>query len=207
MAEGLSRTIKAAITDHSLSGLSLHIISPPISHSQFVDDILMMGLPTVREATRILSVINLFCDASGMDVNLPSPRSSSSTCPSRCKSTSLSSWGSPSSLPSNYLGIPLIDNPLRNISWEDLLSKFRKRLSSWNFCSLNIPGHLILLKFVLQDLPVYAFSALAAPSFILTIIRNIQRNFLWKGAKDGHKRALVSWKKKCQTKAHRGTWS
>jgi hypothetical protein len=70
MAEGLSRTIKVAITDHSLLGISLHIISLPISHSQFVDDILMMGLPTVREATRILSVINLFYDASGMDVSL-----------------------------------------------------------------------------------------------------------------------------------------
>jgi hypothetical protein len=115
-----------------------------------------------------------------------------------CKSTSISS------LPSNYLGIPLIDNPLRNISWEDLLSKFRKRLPSWNFCSLNILGHLILLEFVLQDLPVYMFSALATPIFILTIIRNILRNFLWKGAKDGHKRALVSWKKKCRPKHTRG---
>jgi hypothetical protein len=38
-----------------------------------------------------------------------------------------------SSLPSKYLGIPLIDKPLRNTSWEDLLSKLRKRLSSWTF--------------------------------------------------------------------------
>jgi hypothetical protein len=50
MVEGLSRAIKEAITDHSLSGLTPHGISPPISHSQFMDDILLMGIPTVREA-------------------------------------------------------------------------------------------------------------------------------------------------------------
>jgi hypothetical protein len=70
MIEGLSLTIKVAITNHSLSRLSLHGLSPPISHSQFMDGILMMGLPTVREATCILSMINLFCDALGMDVKL-----------------------------------------------------------------------------------------------------------------------------------------
>jgi hypothetical protein len=72
-------------------------------------------------------------------------------------------------LPSKYLGLPLIDNPLRNTSWEDLLSNFRKKLASWTFRSLNLPGRLILLKSVLQALPIYAFSALAAPNLSSTL--------------------------------------
>jgi hypothetical protein len=47
MVNVLSRVIKETITNHSLLGLTLHEISLPISHSQFVDDILFMGLPTV----------------------------------------------------------------------------------------------------------------------------------------------------------------
>jgi hypothetical protein len=70
MVECLSQTIKAVITDRSLSCLSLHGLSPPILHSQFVDDILMMGIPIVQEASNILSVITMFCDAYGMDINL-----------------------------------------------------------------------------------------------------------------------------------------
>jgi hypothetical protein len=96
-------------------------------------------------------------------------------------------------LPSKYLGLPLIDNPLRNTSWEDLLSNFRKNLASWTFHSLNLAGHLILLKSVLQALPIYAFLVLASPIFILNTLRNIQRNFLWQGSKEGCKLALVSW--------------
>jgi hypothetical protein len=70
MAEGLSRTIKATILDQSLSGLTPHGFLPPISHSQFVDDLVLMGVPTSREAIRIKSIITLFCEASGMEVNL-----------------------------------------------------------------------------------------------------------------------------------------
>jgi hypothetical protein len=47
LAEGLSRSIHAAIENKLLTGLPLHGISPPISHSQFVDDTLLMGSPTV----------------------------------------------------------------------------------------------------------------------------------------------------------------
>jgi hypothetical protein len=69
MAEGLSCSIQASIENHTLAGLPLHGIDPPISHSQFVDDTLMMGSPMVQEAQKILSIVQTFCDASGMDIN------------------------------------------------------------------------------------------------------------------------------------------
>jgi hypothetical protein len=69
LAEGLSRSIHAAIETKLLTGLSLHGISPPISHSQFVDDTLLMGSPTVREANSLLDILQTFSDASGLDCN------------------------------------------------------------------------------------------------------------------------------------------
>jgi hypothetical protein len=70
MAEGLNRMLKSAIRDHSLLGLAPHRISPPISQRQFVDDLLLMGISTAREALCFRSIIDLFCEASGMEVNL-----------------------------------------------------------------------------------------------------------------------------------------
>jgi hypothetical protein len=123
--------MKEDITDHSLSGLSLHGISPPILHSQFMDDILMMGLPTVWEATCNLSVINLFFDASGMDVNLTKSQIFLFNTPIQVQLhiTQLLEF-THNSLPFKYLEIPLIENLLRNTSWKHLLSKFRKILDS-----------------------------------------------------------------------------
>jgi hypothetical protein len=65
---------------------------------------------------------------------------------------------------------------------------------------LNLPSHLILLKSVLQSLPIYSFSALVTPGCILIAIKTIQRNFLWKREKMERKIALISWEKMCKPK-------
>ena len=109
-------------------------------------------------------------------------------------------------LPFVYLGIALINNPLRNSSWDSLLSSFKKRLSLRTFHSLNLHGLLILLKSILQALLVYIFSALAAPTFILNTLRMLQRSFLWQGNKEGRKMSLVSWNKVCSPKKDGGLW-
>jgi len=69
MAEGLGRSIQAAITGNHLKGLPLHGIHPPISHSQFVDDSLLMGTPMICEANAILDILQVFASSSGMECN------------------------------------------------------------------------------------------------------------------------------------------
>lgn len=63
---------------------------------------------------------------------------------------------------------------------------------------------MVLVKWVLQAIPLYLFSVLAALKHILKKIRNIQRNFLWGGSNTHHKSALVDWKTICKPKAARG---
>jgi hypothetical protein len=188
-----------------LSGLPLHGISPPISHSQFVDDTLLMGSPTVREANSLLDILQTFSDASSLDCNKDKSQVFFFNTPPtiQCHISGILGFNR-SSLPSKYLGIPLIDTALRNSSWEHLLSSFSKRLSSWTYRALNLPSHLILLKAVLQALPIYSFSALAAPKFVLNTIKGIQRNFIWQGLNTGKKMALVSWDKLCRPKEQGG---
>jgi hypothetical protein len=205
MAEGLSRSIHATVERNLLAGLPLHGISPPISHSQFVDDTLLMGIPTVREANSLLAILKTFSDASGLDWNKDKSQLFffNMKTPIQCHISDILGFNR-SSLPSKYLGIPLINNALWNSSWEHLLSSFTKTLSSWTFKALNLPSQLILLKAFLQALPIYIFSALAAPKFVLTTIKSMQRNFLWQGLTKEKKIALVSWDKLCRPKEQGG---
>lgn len=69
----------------------------------------------------------------------------------------------------------------------DILGKIEIKLTSWIFRSLNIAGRIILLKFILQVIPLYLFSALATPNCILKVIRNIQCNFLLSGVEASKK--------------------
>lgn len=109
-----------------------------------------------------------------------------------------------SSLPSNYLGIPLTGAAARSISWDNLLLSISNRLRNWTFRPLNIVARLVLLKFVLQTLPTYLFTSLAAPKQVIKAIRNLQRNFLWHGHQPNKKWALVGWGKICTPKSMGG---
>jgi hypothetical protein len=130
MAEGLNSMLKVAIKDHSLSGLSPHDISPPISYSQFIDDLLLMGISTAKEALCFRSITDLFCEVSGTEVNLTKSQVFFFNMPLVIQNHLTHLLGfTHSVLPSVYLGIPLIDNSLRNASWNSLLSSFRNILS------------------------------------------------------------------------------
>jgi hypothetical protein len=78
-----------------------------------VDETLMMGSPTVQEALTILSIINTFCEASGMDINKDKSQIFFfNTLLSIQLHISDILGFTRSSLPSKYLGIPLLDKSL-----------------------------------------------------------------------------------------------
>eukprot|EP00253_Pinus_taeda_P033499 PITA_33499 len=53
------------------------------------------------------------------------------------------------SLPSKYLGAPLIASALKHASWHILLEKLESRLNLWTHRTLNISSRLVLIKAVL----------------------------------------------------------
>jgi hypothetical protein len=205
MAEGLGRYIKSAVLEGTLQGLPLHNIRPAPSHSQFIDDTLLMNSPTAREALKLNSILSDFTEASGMTLNLEKSKLFFFNTPTAVQLHISRILGIPrSSLPSNYLGIPLTGAPTKTISWDSLLISISNRLSNWTFRPLNLAARLVLLKSVLQTLPTYLFTALAAPKHIIKAIRNIQRNFLWQGVQAKKKWALVGWEKVCTPKGRGG---
>eukprot|EP00253_Pinus_taeda_P019325 PITA_19325 len=107
-------------------------------------------------------------------------------------------------LPSKYLGIPLIDKPLSKGVWELIINKLQDRIRKWTCRSLNLAGHLVLTKVVLQAIPIFMMSALPIPKGVLQKIRNIQRDFLWGKGEEQKKWALVAWDKLSKPKAHGG---
>ena len=71
---------------------------------------------------------------------------------------------------SKYLKIPLGVGQVKKASWKDLLDKMKQKLSSCVLHPLNLPSHLILVKTVMQAMPIYLLSILSAPKSVLWII-------------------------------------
>ena len=107
-------------------------------------------------------------------------------------------------MPSKYMGIPLGVGVLKKASWQELLDRMKQRLSSLVLRPLNLPSWLVLVKVVLQAMPIYLFLILSTPKSVLHEIRSIQRNFLWGGREAKAKFSLVSWDGICKPKDQGG---
>jgi len=204
MAEGLGRHIKSALASQQLKGLSIHG-TPAITHQYFVDDNMLFGYPSVQEASLFKSLLNDFSEASGTNVNNAKSQifffhtSPVVQCAIACI------LGFPiDSLPSKYLGAPLIDSSIKHSTWCTLIDKLDSRLNLWMHRTLNIASQVVLIKAVLQAMPLYLFSILATPKWVIKRIKDLQHNFLWGSTATNRKWALVNWTTVCLPKEKGG---
>ena len=90
-----------------------------------------MNSPTAREASKLNSILLDFIEASGMTLNLDKSKLYFFNTPVAVQLHISKLLGIPkSSLPSNYLGIPLTGATTRSISWDNLLLSISNKLSN-----------------------------------------------------------------------------
>ena len=173
MAEGLGRLIKNALHSRHLRGISIHN-SPAITHQQFVDHNMLFGHPSVQEASKFKSLLEYFSEASRASINTNISQIFFFHTPALTQSAIARITGfSIASLPSKYLGAPLTDSAIKHASWKFILEKLEACLSSWTYRALNMASRLVLVKAVLQVMPLYLFSVLATPNWVLKKIKNM----------------------------------
>ena len=107
-----------------------------------------------------------------------------------------------------YLGIPIGYSSKRRGFWEPLVKKFKQTLAGWKADSLNQAGRTVLVKSVLDSLPVYWMGLHLIPASICASLEKIRRDFLWGHVedKDGVQRKmhLTNWNKVCSPKNQGG---
>jgi hypothetical protein len=174
MVEGLGRSLKVTIHSHQLQDLNLHASHIPISDNQFVDDTMLMRILTTREAKYFKTILDDFMEAFGTFINHIKHQIFFLNTPLvfQFHVSHIPSY-SQISPPSKYLRSPLLYSTIHNATWEYLLSKLNKNIYIYTFRTLDIVFHLILLKFVLRAIPIYLFSTLVAPKFIIKSIKTI----------------------------------
>lgn len=201
LMECLSRLICNAKEEGKIRGLQPLPPIPATTHQQFVDDTMLHGSPTVKEALGYKRILNLFSEASGMEINLSkSTIFFFNTHLAVQKNLSSILGFRRGSLPMRYLAAPLTDKPWQKVHWEKILANLEKRCHHWTHRALNFAGRLVLTKAVLQAIPQYLLSIIPAPKGVLQQMRVIQRSFLWTGNVEKKKWALVAWNKLCRPK-------
>lgn len=62
-------------------------------------------------------------------------------------------------------------------------------------------GRLIILKSVLESIPIYWLNLFKIPSAVIAKIDKIRKDFLWNGSNPNHRKLhLIKWDKVCKDK-------
>eukprot|EP00253_Pinus_taeda_P034616 PITA_34616 len=145
LMEGLSRIIAKKKAEGSIKGLQPIRSLPATTHQQFVDDTMLHGTPTMKEAVAYRGILDLFSQASGMEINFSkSTIFFFNTHPAVQAHLSQLLGFRTSSLPSKYLRAPLTLKPWQKNHWEKFLANRKKKCSHWTHRALNLACRLIL---------------------------------------------------------------
>ena len=136
----------------------------------------MFGTGTFEEWVAFKVILDTFCAASGMCINLDKScflfNNVDEGLLNRISHT-LSFKFEHISLGFNYLGYFI--KPLGYLvkDWHWLIKKFEKIIQHWTFRLLSIGGRLVLIKAVLTSMPVYWMALVPVPKSILDKLRSL----------------------------------
>ncbi|GAU34020.1 hypothetical protein TSUD_393660 [Trifolium subterraneum] len=178
--EGLNVLMEAAVERKLFTGYGIGERDPVfVSHLQFVDDTLLLGVKSWANVRALRAILVLFETMSGLMVNFHK---------SMLVGVNISeSWLGEAAtalcckvgkIPFLYLGLSIGGDPRRLGFWEPVLARLKNRLSGWKSRFLCFGGRLVLLKSVMTSRPVYAHSFFKAPSGVEVSI------FAWRLLRD-----------------------
>ncbi|XP_072054977.1 uncharacterized protein [Arachis hypogaea] len=92
-----------------------------------------------------------------------------------------------------YLRVPLGVTPRLVKTWKPIIDKVEEKLNLWKVKVLSKAGKLVLIKSVLNSLPVYYLSLYKMPQAVAKKLISLQRRFLWSKEDGRNGMALVRW--------------
>lgn len=122
-----------------------------VSHLLYADETLLVADSTMKNLWKIKVILRGFKEALSIIFK-------SSLIETNLDSTFLSDaedfhhYGI-NSLPLNYLGFLVWDTPWFDTTWDPLVILLEKRIKSWKKRYVNLGGRVVLLNFVLNNIP------------------------------------------------------
>nr|GEV95532.1 transposon TX1 uncharacterized [Tanacetum cinerariifolium] len=96
-------------------------------------------------------------------------------------------------IPFHYLGFLIGVNPIFKSVWDPVIENFRDLLSKWKTKFISRAGRVVLLKSVLNSLPLYFMSLFQVHVGVMEEIEKIRRSFFWGKALGERNLCIMDW--------------
>ncbi|XP_027158364.1 uncharacterized protein LOC113759985 [Coffea eugenioides] len=170
-----------------------------IPYLAFADDVIIF----TRLARETLEAINDFFKRyqqySGQKINVAK---SGFVCSSRVSETQVELVASilgfqRQFFPMVYLGVPISRGRCSSIAFDGILARVRARIFHWSGKLLSMGGKLILIKHVLNSMPLHLLQVLKPPKTVLVALGRLFNSFLWDKSREDKRTHWASWEKLC----------
>lgn len=132
-----------------------------VTHQQFVDNTILFGDASLHEAHIIRKSLDIFCIASGQQVNWSKSNIFFFNMDLRKQREIVRILGvNIGNLSGRFLGTPLFGGSNRTGLWHRLMDNYVNKLEGWKSKWLTLVGRLMLLKLVLLEMPIYSMMCL-----------------------------------------------
>ncbi|XP_072084658.1 uncharacterized protein [Arachis hypogaea] len=196
--ESFTILMDKARKENLISGIRLAPTAPVITHLLFADDCIIFAGVQEEEIYQLIQTINKYTEASGQRINTDKSglifrrHVSIQRRVNIEEITRMASWDDPE----RYLGLPARWRRSKNKALEWIHEKMLDKMQGWKEKLLNQDGKEVLIKAVIQVIPVYDMNIIKFPkSFCKRIEAGIAR-FWWRS--NGKKRSIYwkSWHRK-----------
>lgn len=172
----------------------------------FADDLILFSEASLEQVEVVNNALNLFCMNSGQKINADKTRVFFSKNVNHIRANQICSelgFQVTTDL-GKYLGAPIHHGRVSRITYNFIIEKVQRRLSSWKTSTLNLTGRAVLVNFVLHSIPSYSMQTASLPACVNKDVEKASRNFLWGSTNEKRKMHLISWERVCSPKVNGG---
>ncbi|XP_016177831.1 uncharacterized protein LOC107620131 [Arachis ipaensis] len=198
--------MEKAARDNLISGIRLAPTAPPITHLLFADDCIIFTRVQEDEIYQLIQIINKYTETSGQRINTEkSGLIFGRHVPIQSKVnteeiTGMASWEDPE----RYLGLPARWGRSKNKALEWIEEKILDKMQGWKEKLLNQAGKEVLIKAVIQAIPIYAMNVIKFPISFCKRIEAATARFWWSNNEKERSIHWKSWTKMTKSKKNGG---
>lgn len=161
-----------------------------------MDDLLIFLNGGIQDNNTLSEVLHLFFSATRMEIN--GPKSSITLAAYTPQETCHALLKFPFQRTQiedvlKYLGFRVKSHGYKIVYWAWLVTKVERRLNDWSHRLLSRACRLVLIKSILEAIPIYWMSLAYISQGILSWIQRLYCHFLWRGHKEGKPFSWVKW--------------